>query len=40
MGFDARTILPPQRRPAIQLLGNAVCPPVAAAVIRAIREAA
>lgn len=35
MGFPEGQPLPPTRRAAIKLLGNAVCPPVAADVIRA-----
>jgi hypothetical protein len=30
MGFREDYVLPPARREAIHLLGNAVCPPVAA----------
>ena len=40
MGFPADYRLPAQHREAVHLLGNAVCPPVAADLIRAIREAA
>ncbi|MDP2359305.1 MAG: DNA cytosine methyltransferase [bacterium] len=40
MGFPASYQLPPQRRLAIHLLGNAVVPPVAADILRAIRRAA
>lgn len=40
MGFPADYWLPPVRRSAIMLLGNAVCPPVAEALVSAIREAA
>jgi DNA (cytosine-5)-methyltransferase 1 len=36
MGFPATTQLPPDRRTAIKLLGNAVCPPVAEAIARAL----
>ena len=39
MGFPAGYALPPARRPAIQLLGNAVVPWVAEAVIRAVEAA-
>jgi DNA (cytosine-5)-methyltransferase 1 len=39
MGFPASYQLPPQRRLAIHLLGNAVVPPVAADILRAIRRA-
>lgn len=37
MGFPAHYALPPSRALAIHLLGNAVCPPVARAVISAVR---
>lgn len=40
MGFRPDYWLPTQRRPAIMLLGNAVCPPVAEALVSAIRGAA
>lgn len=40
MGFRSDYALPPQRRPAIQMLGNAVPPPLAAAVLSEIRRAA
>ena len=40
MGFPAGYQLPQQHRAAVHLLGNAVCPPVAADLINAIREAA
>lgn len=40
MGFRADYWLPPQRRLAIHLLGNAVCPPVAAEIVSQIRAAA
>lgn len=40
MGFPADYQLPAQRRLAIHLLGNAVCPPVAADILREIRRAA
>lgn len=40
MGFPVDYQLPKQHRTAVHLLGNAVCPPVARDVIRAIREAA
>lgn len=40
MGFPANYQLPETRREAIHLLGNAVCPPVAAAIIQQIRRAA
>lgn len=36
MGFPEAYHLPPNRRLAIHLLGNAVCPPVASAVLRAL----
>ncbi len=38
MGFPESCALPATRRAAIQLLGNAVCPPVAADLITAIHE--
>ncbi|MDX9742154.1 MAG: DNA cytosine methyltransferase [Gammaproteobacteria bacterium] len=40
MGFPASTMLPPAHRLAMHMLGNAVCPPVAADLINAIRQAA
>lgn len=40
MGFPAGYRLPEQQAQAIHLLGNAVCPPVAADIINAIRSAA
>ncbi len=40
MGFPAGYWLPQQHKEAVHLLGNAVCPPVAADLIQAIREAA
>ena len=40
MGFPEGYRLPEQHREAVHLLGNAVCPPVAADLIQAIREAA
>lgn len=40
MGFPGSTMLPPDRRTAIKLLGNAVCPPVAEAIVRALMAAA
>jgi len=40
MGFPADYALPGTRRLAIQLLGNAVCPPVANDLIAALRKAA
>lgn len=40
MGFPADYRLPTAHRDAVHLLGNAVCPPVAADIIGAIREAA
>lgn len=40
MGFPDDYRLPEQHREAVHLLGNAVCPPVAADLIQAIREAA
>lgn len=39
MGFPAGYLLPEQRRLAIQLLGNAVCPPVATDIINAVKRA-
>lgn len=40
MGFPADYILPEQHRLAVHMLGNAVCPPVARDVLRAIKRAA
>ncbi|MEW6647150.1 MAG: DNA cytosine methyltransferase [Pseudomonadota bacterium] len=40
MGFRASYLLPETRRDAIHLLGNAVCPPVAADLIAALATAA
>lgn len=40
MGFPAGYRLPTQHKAAVHLLGNAVCPPVAADLINAIRRAA
>lgn len=40
MGFPADYKLPQQHRDAVHLLGNAVCPPVAARIITAMQEAA
>ena len=40
MGFPARTRLPASSRDAMHMLGNAVCPPVAADFISALRAAA
>jgi DNA (cytosine-5)-methyltransferase 1 len=40
MGFPESTQLPQQHRTAIHMLGNAVCPPVAAAIISEIKKAA
>lgn len=40
MGFPKGYILPPQRKLAVHMLGNAVCPPVATVVINAIKKAA
>lgn len=40
MGFPADYKLPAQHREAVHLLGNAVCPPVAATIIREMMEAA
>lgn len=37
MGFPADYMLPKTRAEAIHLLGNAVCPPVATAIIQAVR---
>ncbi len=40
MGFPAGYRLPEQHKAAVHLLGNAVCPPVAADIITALRSAA
>lgn len=40
MGFPAGYRLPTQHKAAVHLLGNAVCPPVAADLINALRRAA
>lgn len=40
MGFPDSYTLPADRKLALHLLGNAVCPPVAADLVRAVREAA
>lgn len=40
MGFPAGYALPPDRKLAVHLLGNAVCPPAAAWVVRRVMEAA
>lgn len=40
MGFPAGYRLPSQHQQAVHLLGNAVCPPVAADIINALRAAA
>ena len=40
MGFPADYILPAQHRLAVHMLGNAVCPPVAADIIKEIQRAA
>jgi DNA (cytosine-5)-methyltransferase 1 len=40
MGFPDHYHLPANKRDAMQMLGNAVCPPVAQALITALREAA
>jgi len=40
MGFRDSYALPENKRTAMHMLGNAVCPPVAAEIIRAIRRAA
>lgn len=40
MGFPAGYRLPAQHKTAVHLLGNAVCPPVAADIINAIRASA
>jgi DNA (cytosine-5)-methyltransferase 1 len=40
MGFPAEYQLPRSRKTAIHLLGNAVCPPVAAEIVRQIQEVA
>lgn len=39
MGFPTDYRLPPSRRDAIRLLGNSVCPPVAADILTAIGRA-
>lgn len=39
MGFSPSTVLPADRRTAIKLLGNAVCPPVAAAIVSSLLAA-
>jgi len=40
MGFPDHYQLPANKRDAMQMLGNAVCPPVARALIHALKEAA
>ena len=40
MGFPAHYRLPANKRDAMQMLGNAVCPPVARRIITALRAAA
>lgn len=40
MGFPSHYQLPANKRDAMQMLGNAVCPPVARALIAALKEAA
>lgn len=40
MGFPEGYALPTVRKDAIRLLGNAVCPPVATELIKAVRRAA
>lgn len=40
MGFPDEYLLPENHREAVHLLGNAVCPPVAADIIQAIKAAA
>ncbi len=40
MGFPSTYQLPSNKRDAMQMLGNAVCPPKARAIITALREAA
>jgi DNA (cytosine-5)-methyltransferase 1 len=40
MGFPDTYKLPADKRTAVHLLGNAVCPPVAEAIIREIRRTA
>ncbi|MEE1653774.1 MULTISPECIES: DNA cytosine methyltransferase [Brachymonas] len=40
MGFPVDYKLPAQHREAVHLLGNAVCPPVAATIIREMMEVA
>jgi len=39
MGFPKKTILPKNKTLGTFMLGNAVCPPVATAIIKAIKEA-
>lgn len=40
MGFPDGTLLPRQHKLAVHLLGNAVCPPVMADILSAVKEAA
>ncbi len=40
MSFDSSTVLPPQRRAAIHLLGNATCPEKIADIVVALKQAA
>ena len=40
MGFPADYQLPENHKDALHMLGNAVCPPVAADVIQALKEQA
>lgn len=40
MGFPAGYLLPAQHKAAVHMLGNAVCPPVAADIINAIKDQA
>lgn len=40
MGFPKEYILPPNHKTALHMLGNAVCPPMAKHLIKAIKEAA
>lgn len=38
MGFPSDYLLPENHKDALHMLGNAVCPPVAADVINALKE--
>lgn len=40
MGFPTGYRLPPDKRTAVHLLGNAVCPPVATWILNRVLEAA